>query len=332
LQNCSLAYGGPNAKWDNCWAPVGNPFSGVAAFKGTGYYTNTTNQAWDMNRPHPQFQDVTVAGMNGGHSFYNGLQVDYHQRMTHGVSFDTSYVWSKQIEQWGWLSQDLNLRQRSVYAEGLPKSFKISGVYQVPVGRNRAFNLKNNRIADAIVGGWDVSPQFTLQSGEPVAVPSGAHPLPHNKFIKHPNWSNHATNGFLGWGHCVLHYLPGGADPVPLPTNTTYGSCPSDISQYDWIVYDTLPNEAIEGWNSGVIHMKPMMISDAALEKSLQLHEGVNAILRISASNVMNHFNMLTARFNSNAWDPNFGSIIPGQTPSADAPPRNVNVQFRVTF
>jgi hypothetical protein len=334
LNTCSQAYGSPTGSWNNCWAGVSNPFQGVPAFKGTGYYSNTTNQAFDMNRPHPEFSGVNVAGMNGGHSYYNGLQADYRQRMSHGVSFDANYVWSKQIEQWGWLSQDLNLRQRSVYAEGLPKSFKINGVYQLPVGRNRMFNLNNNRIADAIVGGWDLSPQFTLQSGEPVALPGGAHPLPHNKFIKHPNWSNRNPNGFLGWGHCVVHATAAGYQNA-LSTNTTYGNCPTtidDISQFDWVVYDTLPNENIEGWNSGVIHMKPMMISDAALQKSIEVHEGVNVILRISSSNVLNHFNMLTARFNSNAWDPNFGSIIPGQTPSADAPPRNLNVQFRATF
>jgi hypothetical protein len=205
-----------------------------------------------MNRPHPEFQDVTVSGMNDGHIWYNGLQVDYDYHIKHGVSFNTSFVWSKQIEQWGWLSQDLNLRQRSVYYLELPKAFKIDGVFQLPFGRTRHFNMANNRIADAFVGGWDFSPMFTLQSGEPVALPSGARPLPHNKFNRNPNWSNRNPIGFLGWGHCVLHHLAGGG-VQPLPTNTAYGSCPSDLSQYDWIVYDTLPNEAIEGWNSDVI-------------------------------------------------------------------------------
>lgn len=331
LQTCSLAYGGPNAQWSNCWAATANPFKGVPAFTGTPYYTNTTNQAWDMNRPHPEFQDVTVSGMNDGHIWYNGLQVDYDYHLLHGVSFNTSFVWSKQIEQWGWLSQDLNLRQRSVYYLELPKAFKIDGVFQLPFGRTRHFNMANSRIADAFVGGWDFSPMFTLQSGEPVALPSGARPLPHNKFNRNPNWSNRNPIGFLGWGHCVLHHLAGGG-VQPLPTNTAYGSCPSDLSQYDWIVYDTLPNEAIEGWNSDVILMKPMMLSDAALQKSYAVHDGMNIIVRLQAQNVLNHFNMLTARFNSNAWDPNFGSIIPGQTPAADSPPRTVNVQVRFAF
>lgn len=331
LQTCSLAYGAPNAQWSNCWAPVQNPFQGVAAFQGTAYYTNATNQAWDMNRPHPQFQDVTVSGMNGGHVWYNGLQIDYRHRMQHGISFNTSYVWSKQIEQWGWLSQDLNLRQRSVYYLEIPKSFKIDGIFQLPFGRGRAFDLHNSRVLDAFVGGWDFSPSFTLQSGEPVAMPTGARPLPHNKFIRHPDWSSLNPNGFLGWGHCVLHHLAGGG-VEPLPTNTAYGACPADLSQYDWIVYDTLPNEAIEGSNSDVIRMKPMLLSDAALQKSFTIREGMNLIIRLQASNALNHFNMLTARFNSNAWDPNFGSIIPGQTPTADSPPRNVNVQARFQF
>jgi len=331
LQTCSLAYGAPGAQWSNCWAGVANPFKGVPAFAGTAYYTNATNQAWDMNRPHPEFQDVTVSGMNDGHIWYNGLQVDYHYRMAHGMSFDTSFVWSKQIEQWGWLSQDLNLRQRSVYYLELPKSFKIDGVFQLPFGRDRHFNMASSRIADAIAGGWDFSPMFTLQSGEPVALPHGARPLPHNKFNRNPNWSNRNPIGFLGWGHCVLHHLAGGG-VAPLPTNTAYGACPSDLSQYDWIVYDTLPNEAIEGSNSDVILMKPMLLTDAALQKSYSVHEGMNVIVRLQANNAFNHFNLLTARFNSNAWDPNFGSIVPGQTPTADAPPRTVNVQVRFAF
>lgn len=331
LQTCSLAYGSANAQWSNCWNPVANPFQGVPAFQGTAYYSNTTNQAWDMNRAHPEFQDVTVSGLNDGHIWYNGLQIDYRQRPIHGISFNASYVWSKQIEQWGWLSQDLNLRQRSVYYLEIPKSFKIDGVFQLPFGRKRTLKLGGSRIVDVFAGGWDFSPQFTLQSGEPIGMPTGARPLPHNKFITHPKWNNLNENGFLGWGHCVLHHLAGGG-VEPLPTNTVYGTCPSDLSQYDWIVYDTLPNESIENWNSDIIRMKPMLLSDAALQKSYEVANGKQIIVRLSASNVLNHFNLTTARFNSNAWDPNFGSIIPGLTPSADAPPRNVNVQVRFAF
>ncbi|MDR3737073.1 MAG: carboxypeptidase regulatory-like domain-containing protein [Acidobacteriaceae bacterium] len=324
LQTCSQAYGPDTSRWGNCWAQQGNPFQGVAAFKGTDYYSPSTYQAWDMNRPHPQFHDVTVAGMNGGKSYYNGLQVNFHQRMSHGVSFDTNYAWSKQIEQWGWLSQDLNLRQRSVYYLGLPQVFKINGVVQVPVGKGRMLNLHNNRIADAVVGGWDFSPQLVIQSGEPIAMPGAALPLASNKYYKNLDWKQQRVQG---WTNCVMHHIHGSTDSILNPRT----GCQT-LADANWMVVDTLWNEAINNSNSGVMHMKTMVLSDAAISKSVDVRDGVKVSVRLSASNVLNHFNILTARFNNNPWDQNFGTIVPGQTASSDSPPRNVNVQIRVTF
>ncbi len=324
LQSCSQAYGPSTSLWANCWPQQANPFQGVAAFKGTDYYTPSTYQAWDMNRVHPQFHDVITYGMNGGKSYYNGLQLNFHQRMSHGVSFDTNYTWSKQIEQWGWLSQDLNLRQRSVYYLGLPHVFKINGVVQLPVGRDRRFNMGNNRIADAFLGGWDFAPQLVIQSGEPIALPSAALPLASNKFYNHLNWKQERVQG---WTNCVLHREHGFADAILNPR----AGC-EQLSDANWVVYDTLPYEAINNSNSGVMHMKTMVMSAAAISKSMKVHDGVKVDFRLSASNVLNHFNILTARFDNNPWDQTFGTIVPGQTPSADAPPRNVNVQIRASF
>jgi hypothetical protein len=324
LQTCSQAYGPDTSRWDNCWAQQGNPFQGVAAFKSTAYYSPSTYQAWDMNRPHPQFQGVTTAGMNGGKSYYNGLQVDFRQRMSHGVSFDTNYAWSKQIEQWGWLSQDQNLRQRSVYYLGLPHVFKINGVVQVPVGKGRMFNLRNNRIANAVAGGWDFSPQLVIQSGEPIALPSAAVPLASNKFYKNLDWRKETVQG---WTNCVMHHIHGSTDAILNPRT----GCQT-VADANWKVVDTLSNEAINNSNSGVMHMKTMILSDAAISKSVDIRDGIKASVRLSASNVLNHFNILTARFNSDPWSQNFGTIVPGQTSSSDSPPRNVNVQIHVTF
>jgi len=324
LQTCSQAYGPSTSRWDNCWKQQANPFQNVTAFKGTDYYSPSTFQAWDMNRPHPQFHDVTTAGMNGGKSWYNGLQVNFHQRMSHGVSFDTNYTWSKQIEQWGWLSQDLNLRRRSVYYLGLPHVFKINGVVQMPVGKGRMFNLHNNRIADAVVGGWDFSPQLVIQSGEPINLPGGALPLASNKFYSNLDWSKQTVQG---WTNCVMHRIHGSADAIINPHDNCH-----NLSDANWVVYDTLANENLNQSTSGVMHMKTVVLSDAAISKSVDIRNGVKVSVRLSASNVLNHFNILTARFNSNAWDQNFGTLVPGQTTSADSPPRNLNVQIRASF
>lgn len=314
-----------------CTAQQTNPFQGVSAFEGTSYYTAATFDAYDLNRPHPEFQAVNTSGLNQGHNWYNGLQVDYSQRMTHGISFNTSYVWSKQIEQWGWMNQALNLRQRSPYSEGLPHVFKVFGVFELPIGRGRMVDLRN-RVADAFIGGWEFSPDLTLQSGEPASLPSNAIPLAHNKFYNHPNWHDQQVRG---WNGCVLDYVPNGSPVIPGGTTGVEAQqCGTNTADYDWLEVTDLPNEQTLPSSSSFVRMKPMVLSDAALQKSFRIQRGVQFIVRLQATNVLNHFNLLTARFDTNPNDPPnlFGTVIQGQTPTADSPPRNLNVQFRVLF
>ncbi len=328
-QQCDEIYAQGNNSL--CTALKQNPFTGVAAFQGTSYYSSPTIDAYDLNRPHPQFQAVTTSGLNQGHNWYNALQVDYSQKLSHGVSFNTDYVWAKQIEQWGYLNQALNLRQRSPYVFGLPQSFKVFGVFELPVGRGKLLNVRN-AVADGFVGGWEFDPDFTVQSGEPAALPANAIPLPHNAFYTHPNWKQQTPRA---WNGCVLDYVPGGAPAIPGgTTGVTAQQCGTNPANYDWLEVTDLPYEQTLPSNSSTIRMKPMLLSDAAVQKSFRVREGVSAIVRLQASNVFNHFNLLTARFDTNPNDPPnlFGTVTQGLTPSADAPPRNLNVQFRVTF
>lgn len=326
LQTCDELYGA--GQMNNCQAMGTNPFENVSAFKGTPYYSNPTVDEYDLHRPHNQFIEVTTQGLNRAHNYYNGLQLDYRQRMTHGVSMDANFVWSKQIEQWGWLSQALNIPQRSPYNYGLPHAFKISGVFQVPVGHGRALNLKAHRLGNMIFGDWDFSPQFTVQSGEPANLPANAYPLPHNKFYKHPDWSKAQVKG---WNNCVLSKDNTGV--ISILDAATAARCGADMSQYDWVMVPLLPYEQAQPTNSSVIRMKQMILSDAALQKSVHLRNGINVIMRLSSSNVLNHFNILTAKYDTNPADgANFGTIRPGETTALDSPPRNLNVQFRVAF
>jgi hypothetical protein len=78
--------------------------------------------------------------------------------------------------------------------------------------------------------------------------------------------------------------------------------------------------------------MKPVIMSDAAVQKSFTIRERYVATFRLSASNVLNHFNLETAKFVIDPTNANFGTINQGTTPTTDSPPRNINVQFRFAF
>ena len=328
-QQCDEIYAQGN--YSLCQQTAPNPFKGVPAFKGTSYYTASTYDVYDLSRPDPEFQSVVVHGLNLGKSWYNGLQISYSQHMTHGMTFGSSFAWSKQITQWGWMNQALNIPQRSPYINGLPKVFKFYGLFNLPFGQGRLVNIQN-KILDEVVGGWQFSPDFTVQSGEPAVLPINAIPLPHNKFYKQPDWSKQQVRAFNG---CVLNYVPGGSPVIPGgAAGVTAQQCGTDPANYDWLKVQTLPYEQSNPTLSSDVRMKPTITSDAALQKTFKIHESITATARLQATNVLNHFNILTAKFDANPNDPPnlFGTIIKGNVPTSDAPPRNVNVQFRVNF
>jgi hypothetical protein len=327
LQTCDEIYA--SGKNSNCTAQATNPFKGISAFQGTPSFTASTAAASNLQRPHPEFLAVNTGGLNRGYTWYNGLQLGYNWHMSHGVSFNTSYVWSKMIQQTGWLSQSLNIPQRSVYAFGIPKVFKVSGVFQLPFGKERAFNFHGNRVADAILGGWEFSPSFTLQSGEPATLPTNAIPLAHNKFMK-PDWTKGQPQA---WGNCVLNKINGVVTILGGNTGAMAQRCGSDMSQYDWMEVPLLTNEVANRTYASFLRMKPVVLSDAAIQKSYRFHERITGTIRLQSSNVLNHFNLETAKFDNNPNDgTNFGTVVQGLTATTDSPPRNVNVQIRVAF
>ena len=147
---------------------------GIAPLKGTSLYTSTSMSAFNVNRPFPEFDNITQAGVNLGHMWYNGLQINFNQRFSHGLVFTASYVRSRQIEQWGWMNQYLLIPQRSPYGFDHPNVFKLSGAYDLPFGKSRTFKMGGSRIADLFLGGWQIAPTLAIQNGERADLPGGA--------------------------------------------------------------------------------------------------------------------------------------------------------------
>jgi hypothetical protein len=131
-------------------------------------------------RPFPQFGNL-FGSTNNALSNYNSLQATIQKRMTHGLNFDASYVWSHfldDIDSSGWGSRaGAQNYQRSFdpsanYGNGnfdVRNAFKGTAVYQLPFGRGRQF-LNNNWLVDEVLGGWQGSGTIVLQSGQPFSV------------------------------------------------------------------------------------------------------------------------------------------------------------------
>ncbi len=110
-------------------------------------------------------------------SNFQSLQVKVEKRLSKGLSVLSSYIWSKTISDGrgesgaggvsNSLPQDpLNLRaERSLADEHRPQRFVASTVYQLPIGRGRAYLANTPRVVNAILGGWSMAAIVTLESG-----------------------------------------------------------------------------------------------------------------------------------------------------------------------
>ena len=100
-------------------------------------------------------------------SSYNALQVKAEHRLSHGLTFSAAYSFAKSLLVQDWLSDPRNAKlDRGPSNYDIRDSVTLSPIYTLPVGRGQRF-LNNNKVADEILGGWQVSVIMTYRTGLP---------------------------------------------------------------------------------------------------------------------------------------------------------------------
>ncbi len=149
-------------------ANVPNPFQGL--LPGTTLNGSLTT-AGQLLQPYPQFAGTSgliEADATIGTSDFNTLEVRLEKRVSHGLEFITSYERSKlnsKIVQLNPSTLDLT---RMIDSTDRPNRLEFSGIYQLPIGRGRAFANGMNRWLDGALGGWQISGVETLQQAAPL--------------------------------------------------------------------------------------------------------------------------------------------------------------------
>ena len=131
----------------------------------------------------------TVSGtQSNGRMMYNGLQAVLHQSEGHGLEYQVSYTYAKCMSNntgyYGTWSAARASSTASPYwqniydpgAEWAPcyydetHNLTAYAVYELPFGKGKQFGADMGKAADAVVGGWTVSPILTLHTGFPLAL------------------------------------------------------------------------------------------------------------------------------------------------------------------
>jgi hypothetical protein len=248
--------------------------------------------------PYPQYCGVAQTDAPVGQSLYNALQVTYTHRLSKGLTALVSYTYSKFLDNvegnngwsyngptnWGVTpANNYNLAaDKSVDAGDIPHALVASYIYQLPVGRGRAVGSGMGRVADSVVGGWELSGIATFKGGIPIGIfgndqPTyGGNPRPDvvgNVHVSNPNaheWFN--TGAFA--------YAPYGS----------FGNAPRYFSD--------LRGPHYQNW-------------DTALEKNWRFGETMRIQFRFETFNTFNHPNFYAPEAGATSYggcDPNGGS------------------------
>jgi hypothetical protein len=146
---------------------VANPFAGLLP----GSLGAATVARSQLLRPFPQFGEVTYVGESVGKIWYDALQLSVEKRYTQGLVLVLAYTWSKNLESVGFLNPQDPSTVRNVTASDRPHRLVVSGVFELPFGRGRAFANNVNRGVNMLIAGWEYNFIGIMQSGTPVDLP-----------------------------------------------------------------------------------------------------------------------------------------------------------------
>jgi carboxypeptidase family protein len=245
-------------------------------------------------RPFPNWGIVNTRAI-GATANYNALQIEAHRRFTEGLIFDTTYTWAKNLADNqgpqandGFCDENSCHRsadfydRRSEYGNtfGPRRHHWITTlIYQLPFGEGKRFARTSNPILNGIIGGWQTSNIFLIQSGPwltPLSRandPSGTGSLYQGR-PQHPDRVGPAYPGTQNSGEWFLStgfICPG-------------GDCAAGTSHPPIGRFGTSGVGILEG--PGTINW------DFAMSKSFNLTERAKLKVEVSFVNLLNHVDL----------------------------------------
>ncbi|MFB3830205.1 MAG: carboxypeptidase regulatory-like domain-containing protein [Bryobacteraceae bacterium] len=146
-------------------AQVSNPFYGLAGFEGTGRGTNKNFNRTQLVIPFPHFTGVN-ASLPIGYSWYHSMQTRLEKRISHGVTFQVGWTWSKLMEALSFRNTSDEFLEEVISDQDFTHRITVSGIFELPVGRGKPLLGQARGVLNHIVGGWSVQGWFEGQTGD----------------------------------------------------------------------------------------------------------------------------------------------------------------------
>ncbi len=338
------------------WAPNYNDLTSES--KTTSAYNQPLSA-----RPFPNW-GIVNARSTGANANYQSIQINMSHHASNGLTFDSTYTFAKNLadnqgpnsgsfsgETGGarasWAS-DRAIDFGQVYGTRHQR-WNTTMVYQLPYGRGRKFGNNTSRVGDALLGGWQVSSIFLLQTG-PFLTPyfgggqgdpsgTGSGLSSNYQGGTYPGRAQHVdrvgtakpTNQGRGnWINKASFVCPG--DPNWEAGNPCItGAAPGTTQTFSDNKVDTAVDPIGRFGNAqvGDIVGPGTVNLSAGLSKSFAITEGVKLRAEGTFTNVLNHTNLADPQLDIS--QPSFG-VITAARGSDFGGARNGQVSVRIEF
>jgi hypothetical protein len=151
----------------------------------TPFTTTAASPYVDPRSPYTNWLEL-YSTLNAGEANYHAFEVQATHRMQHGLYFDANYTYAKneadnqgdapsafagEVNYGLPVTDRFNIKRNLGNVEGTRRNrVLLTGVYQLPFGSGRSY-MNSNRLADAFLGGWDMTTITLLETG-PWLTPS----------------------------------------------------------------------------------------------------------------------------------------------------------------
>jgi hypothetical protein len=272
---------------------------------------------------NPQFSSITYRN-NSDSSHYHSLQTQLTLRPKHGISFQSTYTWSRSLAVGGGSDssgtfsgtyRDLQNRNADYTLQPSHRKhdFRMFGTFDLPVGPGKTLDANSSPWLARIVEGWRVGSILNVTSGAPLNA-SGGNTL---YALGNPNIvGSFPRQGKVRWPSNQLYGNFFGQQYQRVP-DPACASVSSDIKAFctNTALADANGNIVLQNaapGQLGTLGLNPFegpgfWSLDGNLQKSIRIAESKRLTFRVDATNLFNHPTPANPNLNINSGT--FGQI-----------------------
>ena len=255
-------------------------------------------------RPIPEWNAIQIFN-TGSNSNYNAFNVSWRKRSRGGLFWRVNYSFSKTIDD----ASQANGRSEGGFAQALDSRnlrldrarsdwdrrhvFTMVGNYQLPFGRGRRWGKGWNRVANAVLGGWQLSGTAAAYTGASLTVTTANPAINLGESLRPNRLANGRVSAQSGSGKKGTDF--------PWYDLNAFRAVPSCV-ELESDVFDCGVQE--DGFtpfafgNSGrnILDGPGLVSINGGLTKNFVLKEGHRLQVRLEAFNVANRTNFIIQR------------------------------------